>query len=76
MGITYAVSDDLTIGYTTSERQFGDKSADEESKSLNVSYTSGGMTIAAASVSMDNMGGSTAAVDDIDGYAIDISFAF
>jgi outer membrane protein OmpU len=76
MGITYAVSDDLTIGYTTSERQFGDKTADEESKSLNVSYTSGGMTIAAASVSMDNMGGSTAAVDDIDGYAIDISFAF
>ena len=76
MGITYAVSDDLTIGYTTSEREFGDQTQDEESKSLNVSYTSGGMTIAAASVSMDNMGGSTAAVDDIDGYAIDISFAF
>ena len=75
-GITYQVSDDLTIGYTTSEREFGDKTQDEESKSLNVSYTSGGMTIGAAMVSMDNMGGSTAAVDDIDGYAIDVSFAF
>jgi outer membrane protein OmpU len=34
-GITYQVSDDLTIGYTTSEREFGDKTQDEESKSLN-----------------------------------------
>ena len=75
-GITYQVSDDLTIGYTTSEREFGDKTQDEESKSLNVSYTSGGMTIGAAMVSMDNVGGSTAARDDIDGYAIDIGFAF
>ncbi len=75
-GITYQVSDDLTIGYTTSEREFGDKTQDEESVSLNVSYTSGGMTIGAAMVSMDNMGGSTASVDDIDGYAIDVSFAF
>ena len=75
-GITYQVSDDLTVGYTASSRAFGDKTQDEESKSLNVSYTSGGMTIGAAMVSMDNMGGSTSAVDDIDGYAIDVSFAF
>ena len=76
MGITYQVSDELTIGYTASEREFGDKTQDEESKSINVSYTSGGMTIGAAMVSMDNVGGSTASRDDIDGYAIDISFAF
>jgi len=76
MGITYQVSDDLTIGYNTSERQFGDKTADQESASLSVSYTSGGMTVAGAMVSMDNVGGSTSARDDIDGYAIDVSFAF
>ena len=76
MGITYQVSDDLTIGYNTSERQFGDKSQDQESASLSVSYTSGGMTVSAAMVSMDNVGGSTAARDDVDGYAIDIGFAF
>jgi outer membrane protein OmpU len=75
-GITYQVSDSLTIGYNSSERQFGDQTADQESKALSVSYTSGGMTISAAQVSMDNMGGSTLAVDDIDGYAIDIGFAF
>ena len=75
-GITYQVSDDLTIGYNASERQFGDKTADQENKALSVSYTSGGMTISAAHVSMDNVGGSTDSIDDVDGYAIDIGFAF
>jgi outer membrane protein OmpU len=76
MGITYQVNDDLTIGYHASERQFGDKTQDQESANLSVSYTSGGMTVAAAMVSMDNVGGSSNAQDDIDGYAIDIGFAF
>ena len=76
MGITYQVSDDLTIGYNTSEREFGDKSQDQESSALSLAYTSGGMTISAAMVSMDNVGGSTAARDDIDGYNLDIGFAF
>ena len=76
IGITYQVSDDLTIGYHASERQFGDKSQDQESSNLSASYTSGGMTIAVAHVSMDNTGGSTSAQDDIDGFEIDVSFAF
>ena len=75
-GITYQVSDNLTIGYNSSERQMGDKSADQEAKALSVSYTSGGMTIGAAMVSMDNVGGSTDARDDVDGFGIDIGFAF
>ena len=75
-GITYQVSDDITVGYTASSRAFGDKTQDEESTSLNVSYTSGGMTIGAAMVSMDNVGGSTDARDDVDGFGIDIGFAF
>jgi outer membrane protein OmpU len=76
VGITYQVSDDLTIGYHSSERQFGDKSQDQESANLSASYTSGGMTIAVAHVSMDNVGGSTSAQDDIDGFEVDVSFAF
>ena len=76
MGITYHVSDELTIGYHASERQFGDKTGDQESANLSFSYTSGGMTISGAMVSMDNVGGSTSARDDVDGYAIDIGFAF
>ena len=75
-GITYQVSDDLTIGYHASERQFGDQTADQETKSVQASYTMGGMTIKAQSVSADNQGGSTASRDDVDGYKLSVSFAF
>ena len=75
-GITYQLTDDLTIGYHASEYQFGDKTADQESKSIQAAYTMGGMTLKAQSVSMDNVGGSTAARDDIDGYKFSVSFAF
>jgi len=75
-GITYQVNDDFTIGYHASERQMGDKTADQETKSIQASYTQGGMTIKAQSVSMDNAGGSTAARDDVDGYKLNVSFAF
>jgi outer membrane protein OmpU len=76
IGITYQVSDDLTIGYHASEREFGDQTQDQESKNLSASYTTGGVTVSVAYVSMDNVGGSTASRDDVDGYAIDIGFAF
>ena len=76
VGITYQVSDDLTIGYHASEREFGDQTQDQENKNLSISYTTGGVTVAAGWVSMDNVGGSTASRDDVDGYAIDIGFAF
>ena len=76
VGITYQVSDDLTIGYHASEREFGDKTQDQESKNLSAAYTTGGVTVSVAYVSMDNVGGSTASRDDIDGYAIDLGFAF
>ena len=48
----------------------------EESKSFSIAYTQGGMTVKAQSVSMDNVGGSSAARDDIDGYKVSVSFAF
>ena len=76
VGITYQVSDDLTIGYHASEREFGDMTQDQESKNLSAAYTTGGVTVSVAYVSMDNVGGSTASRDDIDGYAIDLGFAF
>ena len=75
-GITYQVTDDLTIGYHAAERQFGDQTEDQETKAISAAYTTGGMTIKAQSVSMDNAGGSTAARDDVDGYKLSVSFAF
>ncbi len=75
-GITYQVTDDFTIGYHASEYQFGDQTGDQETKSVQAAYTMGGMTLKAQSVSMDNVGGSTASRDDIDGYKFSVSFAF
>jgi outer membrane protein OmpU len=76
MGVTYQVSDDLTIGYNQSAYNAGDKGVDQESTNLSVSYTMGSMTLAAAFVDEENRGGVDTAVNDISGYAIDLSFAF
>ena len=76
VGITYQVNDDLTIGYHSSERDFGDKAQDQENTNLSIAYTTGGVTISAAMVEMNNVGGSTLADDDTDGFAVDVSFAF
>ena len=76
MGITYQVSDDLTIGYTESSYNAGDQDADQESTNLSVSYTMGSMTLAAGFAEEENRGGLTTAVNDMKGYAIDLSFAF
>ena len=75
-GITYAISDDLSVGYNYSELNLGDQTADQESTNYSFSYTMGSMTIAGAIVSMDNVGGSTGTRDDIEGYELDVSFAF
>ena len=76
MGVTYQVNDDLTIGYNQSTYDDANNTNDEESTNLSVSYTMGGMTIAAAFVSVDNQGGQSTAVNDTSGYEIDVSFAF
>jgi len=75
-GITYAISDDLSIGYGESSYDAGDKSVDQENSNISVSYTMGSMSISAGFAEEGNRGGSTAAQDDVKGYDIDLSFAF
>jgi outer membrane protein OmpU len=75
-GVTYAISDDLSVGYNYSEINLGDATVDQESTNYSFSYTMGSMTIAGALVTMDNVGGSTSARDDIEGYELNASFAF
>ena len=76
MGITYQVNDDLTIGYTASSYDAGDKTSDQENSNLSASYTMGGMTLSIAIAEEENRGGSTQAADDVEGYAINLAFAF
>ena len=75
-GITYAVSDDLSVGYAESTYNAGSSTTDQENSNLSVSYTSGGMTLAAGFAEELNRGGLTTAVNDIKGYDISLAFAF
>ena len=76
MGITYQVSDDLTIGYTESSYNDGNLATDQENSNLSAAYTMGGMTLSVAMAEEKNRGGSTAAADDVKGYNINLAFAF
>jgi len=76
IGISYQVSDDLSVSYNSSERDFGDGDADQEAEAMQLSYTTGGVTVSAALAEVKNVGGSTNAQDDIEGFEIDVSFAF
>ena len=76
MGITYQVNDDLTIGYNESSYDDGNKATDQENTNISASYSMGSMTLSIAMVEEENRGGSTRAVDDVQGYEIDLGFAF
>ena len=76
MGISYAVSDDLTISYTESAYDAGDKASDEEHTMIGASYTMGSMSLAVSVNDVKNMGGSTATADDVSGYELALSFVF
>jgi outer membrane protein OmpU len=75
-GISYAVSDDLSISYGEHTYNDGlDSSANnQESTGMSISYTMSGVTIAASFNETANTDSSSA--EDNEGYEINMSFAF
>ena len=75
-GISYAVSDDLSISYGQHEYNDGlDASTDnQESTGISVSYTMAGTTIAASFNETDNT--DSVASEDNEGFEVNVSFAF
>jgi len=73
IGVTYAVTDDITIGYGQSTTDKEGSANDQEATGLSASFTSGGMTIAGGMNSSDNVANGTT---DAEGYEFNISFAF
>lgn len=74
-GITFAVNENLSIGYGVSETEYDAtaKTKDEENTGIQASYTTGGMTIGFVNNSKDNAnGGST----DLEMNEIQLTFAF
>ena len=76
MSISYAVTDDLSISYGTAEVDLGSSTTDQESKGFSASYTMGGVSISVAMNETDNIGGQTGAAYDIEGYDLNVAFAF
>jgi outer membrane protein OmpU len=76
MGISYIVSDDLTISYGESAYDAGDKASDEEHTMIGASYTMGSMSLAVSVNDVKNMGGGTTSLDDVQGYELALSFVF
>ena len=75
-GISYAVSDDLSISYGEHTHNDGlDSSANnQESTGMSISYTMSGVTIAASFNETANADNSSA--EDNEGYEVNLSFAF
>ena len=75
MGISYAVSEDLSVSLNTSTIDFEDGTlTDQESTGLSLSYTMGSMTLSAAHNTVDNVAGTAA--NDRSGYDLGLAFAF
>jgi outer membrane protein OmpU len=74
MGLTYTVSENMSIGYHTHKLEKENNSAEQKSAGISASYTMGSMTIGGAKNTVDNMGNTLAT--DVEGYEMTLSFAF
>jgi len=73
MGISYAVSEEMSVSINSSTIDYEDSSlSDQDSTGLSVSYVMGSMTLKAAHNTVDNIAGSS----DADRSAYDLSLAF
>jgi outer membrane protein OmpU len=73
MGISYAVSDDLSVSLNSSETELQGLT-DQEAVGISASLVVGSMTLSANHNSVENVGGT--AGKDRSGYALGLSFAF
>ena len=75
IGISYAVSDDLSVSLNTSTVSHESSTKDDqEATGVSFSYTSGGMTVSGSYGTMDNVAG-TSTVDN-NAYEMNVAFAF
>ena len=74
-GVSYAVSDDLSVSLNMSELQHENSAkSDQEAMGISFSYTMGSMTLSGTHNSIDNVGGTAAT--DRSGYELGLAFAF
>jgi len=75
IGVSYAVSEDMSVSLNSSEIDYENTSLSaQEAFGISVSYTMGSMTLSANHNTVDNAGGTAAT--DRSGYAMGLVFAF
>ena len=77
--VAYTVSDDLSVSYGTETIDTEGQSVDEEAEGINVSYTTGGVTISATSFEFTGKGNSnteSSSTGDVERWALSATFAF
>ena len=75
-GITYTISDELSLTYGTEESDKGSTSVDAEFSGFTAAYTAGGMTITGKMIEGENVNHANDAGDDVDYWSLGASFAF
>ena len=76
-GVSYAVSDDLSISYAQGTVDYELSTAsDQETTAIGLSYTSGGITFSGSMHDGEDLGGSTSTLNDKKSYELNIAFAF
>ena len=75
-GVSYAVSEDLSISYgaSTVEYESGASKSDQEAEAIGVSWTNGSMSITASRHDIQNVAGTS--TDDRDATEVNLTFAF
>ena len=73
-GISYAVSDALSVSYGEHEMDLGSSTSDQNSSGVSASYTMGGVAIKASFNETNNVGG--VAATDVDNYEVAVAFTF
>jgi outer membrane protein OmpU len=76
-GISYAVSEDISVSYGIGKVEYENSSLlDQDTSALSASFTNGSVTVSATMNEGDNLGGSSAASADKNAYELNIGFAF
>ena len=75
-GVSYAVSEDVSVsyGYSEVEYELGSNLSDQEADAIGISWTNGSMSVTASRHSIDNVAG--APTDDRDATEVNLTFAF
>ena len=74
-GISYAVSEDISISYNVASTDYENTTLeDQDSTGMSFSYTNGSVTLSGSMNEVDNIQGTSAT--DNTGYELNIAFAF